>query len=317
MFKTLVFLTALALSLSTSTVPAAQKPPQDPAKGLQEARQALEAHEFEQAFKILEPFLDGDLSTPVKWEITAEAGRAAFSMGQLEEARKLLRLAVAARPGVAETAVYLEATSYLLGDRKQALMIFEALLKSRVPDLYLAVTLPGEVRFLADPDVRALMTRYAMPLDIRPDTGEFLGLHLGQSRAEVSAELGLPPSKDSVLLARAGPELIWVFSFDELGMLQEAAFHADHLQRYTAYDLKLQLAGSPTKQSLGWTTHPQDAINLLGQPESRSRDLDGALKLQWSYVTSKLELIFEGVPGSDFSKGRLEMLRIATKKGPG
>ncbi len=317
MLKTLIFSITFLLCLQAPPTRAEQAGRQGPPAALEKARRAMEARDFEEAFEILKPYLGGDLSTSVDWEITAEAGRAAFSLGKLKEARSLLKKAVAARPTVAETAVYLEATSYLLGDRRQALMIFEALLQSHVPDLYLAVTLPGEVRFLADPDVRALLKRYAIPLEIQPDTENLLSLHLGQARAEVIATLRTPPTEDRVLMARAGPELIWFLSFDKLGMLQEAVFHADHLQRYTPYSLKLGLSTTPGAEILGWETHPQGAIRLFGPPETQTREVDGALKLHWLYPGSGLELIFEGVPGADLSKGHLQMLRLAREKGPG
>lgn len=318
MWKTLIFFLTLMLLIPAFPAGSENQPKRDPAAALEEARQALEAKNSTEALRILEPHLGGDLNNPVDWEITAEAGRAAFEAGKLEQARTLLRQAVSARPSVPETAVYLEAASYLLGDRRQALMIFEALLKSGAPDLYLAVSLPGEVRFLTDPDVRALLKKYAKPLDIRPDRGELLGLHLGQARAEITAALKIPPSEDRVLMARAGPELILLFSFDELGMLDEAVLHADHLQRYTAYKLELHPPGPTTgSTSLGWDTHPENAIEVLGPPEAQSREVDGALKIRWSWPDSLLELIFEGVPGSDFSKGHLQLIRLTRKKGPG
>jgi len=317
MWSTRILSLVFFLLLPVSQVAAGHGGSRDPRRALEEARQAAEAQDFQTALEALRPYLGGDLSKPLDWEITAEAGRAAFSLGQLEEARSLLRLAVAARPTVAETAVYLEAVSYLLGDRKQALMIFEALLQGHVPDLYLAVTLPGETRFLADPDVRALLKRYAIPLEVEADSGNCLGLHLGQSRNEVIAALGLAPVSDSVLMARAGPELIWVLSFDRLGMLREVVLHADHLRRYTPYRLALGLSETPAAKKLGWLSRPQEVIAVLGAPAGKDREADGALRLRWDFPGHSLEMIFTGVPGDDFSRGHLQLLRLSTQKGPG
>lgn len=282
-----------------------------PSKALEAARLSAQAQDFENALEVLIPFLGGDLSDPINWEITAEAGRDAFSLGRLEQAREYLRRAVRARPTVAESAIYLEATSYLLGDRKQTLTIFEALLQAQLPDLYLAVTLPGETRFLADPDVRKLLKRYALPLDINPESGSFLDLHLGQARDEVIATLGLPPSKQQVLMARAGPELIWIFSFDSLGTLKEAVFQADKLQRYTPYELRIKAPGTSGDTLTGWHFSPRQFDKLLGGKARHSREPDGALKYQWNFAHSVLDLVFTGAPGEDGSRGHLQLIRIS------
>jgi len=307
-------LTVFLFSLLLFTSSGATVPPHsaiDARTALKKAREAAEAMDYSTAYEILGPFLGGNCNEALNWEINAEAGRAAFSLGDLENARKLLREVVAARPSRPAPAIYLEATSYILGDQQQAMAIFEALLQAGTQDLYLAVSLPGEQRFLADPEVRSLLKQYALPLRIRPETGEILNIHLSQGKREVEATLGLAPTREEVLAARAGPKLIWLFSFDRLGMLREAILHADNLAKYSPYDLQLIPPGKDGEtRAIGWHDSPSQVIDRMGPPSSQSREADGALRLRWDLYASRLDLIFTGSPRGNPSRGHLALIRL-------
>ena len=57
--------------------------------------------------------------------------------------------------------------------------------------IYRMVTLPGERAFLADPEVRKILERYARPLVIDAQAGTCLGVELGLARADVVNRLGI------------------------------------------------------------------------------------------------------------------------------
>jgi len=308
------FFMIFVLSLLSSSVSGIGVPPHsvlNARTALEKAREAAEAMDYSTAYEILGPFLGGDCKEALDWEINAEAGRAAFSLGNLEEARVLLRKVVTARPSRPAPAIYLEATSYILGDQKQAMAIFEALLQAGTQDLYLPVTLPGEQRFLADPEVCRLLKQYALPLRIRPETGEILNIHLSQGKREIEAILGLAPTKEEVLAARAGPKLIWLFSFDHLGMLKEAILHADNLAKYSPYDLQLIPPGKDGETHvIGWHDSPSSIIDRMGPPSSRFREADGALRLRWDFLENQLDLIFTGSPRDNPARGHLVLIRL-------
>ena len=97
-------------------------------------------------------------------------------------------------PTRVESAIYLLATSYLLDDRDQAYEILRAILDSGARDLYLVMTLPGERRFAADPDVQAI---------IGPRGLNLLERILGGEVTEVEVAI-----EDRQALFRAGPALI-------------------------------------------------------------------------------------------------------------
>ena len=175
-----------------------------PSDVLERARNLAAESRFSEAHALLSPLVTDSPADEISWEIAAEAGRTAFHLGLYEEAFAILKPVVRARPVVLEPALYLGATSFILGHRDQALVVLEAVLASGTRDLHLAVTLPGEKAFLADPQVRALLERYAVTLPVDFDAGSCLGLHLGQPRAEVASVLGAGPGEGN-LGARAGP----------------------------------------------------------------------------------------------------------------
>jgi len=293
------------LLMLSATVLAAQSPGATPEEALATARELAEVHRYRDALLILEPLVTDDLRNEISWEITAEAGRAAFHQGQYRKADTLFRRVVQARPIVVEPALYLEATSYLLGDHRPAFSIFEAILRSGARDLYLAVTLPGEKRFLAEGEVQDLLKKYAVPLKVQPASATIQGVRLGQQRTEISSGLGVPaaPTKTSTLVARAGPLLTWIFSFDDDDLLTQIVLDADHLHRYTPYTL--DLAGG-----ISWTSTPLSCIQLLGQANTTSTTDDDALIMTWVFPKTYLDLVFSRPASSAEEVATLEMIRM-------
>jgi hypothetical protein len=169
----------------------------------------------------------------------------------------------------------------------QALLVFEELLKSGATDLYLAVTLPGERRFLADPGVQTLLERHSIALELDAERGILNGVPLGSQRTVVASEFAAPSSESSTgtLSATAGPATIWAFEFDADDRLSEAAVHADNLTRYTPY--RLVLVGHPK-----WRPTPADSIAALGSPEDSQPTDDGGLRMTWRFSTHRLILQF-------------------------
>ena len=134
-------------------------PAATPSESLRQARTLAEGNRYSDAFALLKPLVSEDLTDRVSWEIAGEAGRAAFHLGHYRTAHDIFRNVVQARPIVLEPAIYLESTSYIMGDHRQAFAIFEAILQGGAQDLYLAVTLPGEKRFLLEPKVQAIIKK--------------------------------------------------------------------------------------------------------------------------------------------------------------
>ena len=260
---------------------------------------------------MLEPLVGDDLSDQTSWEIAAETGRAAFHLGQYRKAHLLFKRVVQARPIVMEPALYLEATSYLLGDQRQAFVIFEAILQSGAQDLYLAVTLPGEKRFLGEPEIQELLKRHAQPLVVRPASATVQGVRLGQNRSMIAESLGIDaPPDESTLAARAGPFLTWILSFDADDQLQEVVLNAEHLRRYTPFIL--DLAGG-----ISWTSTPITCISSLGGEHRSSTTSGGALILTWDFSEASLDLVFSRPDTRKHGAAILEMIRMYRRETPG
>lgn len=276
----LVIAILAAASLSNPPVPP------DFNQDLDEARNAARAHRYERVIELLEPY-NAIRNPEIRYATAAEIGRAYFHLGRYQEAHEAFRQAVRVRPQRAETAVYLEATSFLLGDRVQALTIFEELLKGGARDLYLAVTLPGEKRFLADPGVQTLLERYAIPIALDPQSGSLGGIGLGAARDEVVASFSVPldPGNRRSLSASAGPATIWGFAFDTGGRLAEIVVQVQNLERYTPY--RLTLAGQPD-----WVASPAATVAALGPADKILASVPGQLAMEWHNEGARLRFDF-------------------------
>ena len=279
-------------------------PSATPEERLEQARSLAATYRYSEASALLEPLIQDDLSDETSWEIAAEAGRAAFHQGRYQKAHKLFRRVVQARPIVVEPALYLEATSYVLGDHRQAFEIFEAVLQSQAQDLYLAVTLPGEKRFLAEPEVQRLLQLYAQKLVIRPESATLQGLRLGQDRAQIAHRYGVEASSGGPsLVARAGPMTTWILSFDTQDQLVEVVLNVDHLRRYTPFSLDIS-------DGITWNSTPLDCMGSLGPPHGTSTTDDGTLILTWDYPEAALDLVFSRPNAADQAAAVLEIIRM-------
>jgi len=242
-------------------------------------RQAQELgghHRFQEAVELLLPLEDTIPDREVQYIVAAELGRSFFHLGRYNEAHERFRRAVSMHPEHVETALYLQATAYLLGDRDQALLIFREILKSGAHDLYLAVTLPGERKFLSDPEVWALVEQYAVPIGLDLETGSVFEVSLGQSRQEVETAFGANSGSSGgrALTAQAGPHLVWGFAFDDDGGLSEVVLQVENLVKYTPY--RLGFGGSD------WRASPAELGALLGPPTATSTDSDHVLVMSWT-----------------------------------
>jgi len=272
---------------------------------LEYARQLGQEHRYQEVIDLLSHF--DDLDDPeAQYVVSAEIGRARYHLGDYQGANTALRTAVGLRPQRIETALYLEATSYLVGDRDQAYAILREVLASGATDLYLAVTLPGEAAFLTDPKVWEILDELSRPVHVAVDRGSMLGVELGQSRNDVERRLGASSeTPGDALTARAGPFLTWAFGFDERGTLIQIMAHNQHLLRYTPYRLDFG-AG------LDWRSTPEAATAALGAPVSTSADGEDLVVMVWHRDEVRLTLEFAPlrppVP-SGFNPGR-PVLRV-------
>lgn len=257
-----------------SLVAAATGAADDLQSALERSRELVVERRYQEVLDLLSAF--DDLDDPeARYAVAAERGRAHFHLGDYRAADACFRDAVRLRPQRTETALYLMATSYLLGDREQSLLILRELLRSGATDLYLAVTLPGERAFLADPEVWRVLDEGALPLAVDRQAGAVLGVRLGQTRAEVESALGATGgSPGTAVTARAGPYLIWAFGFDDSDRLSHIMLHNEHLVRYTPYRLDLG-AG------LDWKAIPEAATSLLGAPRETRGAEDEAIVMTW------------------------------------
>lgn len=259
---------------------------QDIGDALARSREATKSHRYAEVINLMTPFNSAE-DPEDRYIAAAEIGRAYFHLGQYLPAHRAFETAVRLHPERVETALYLEATSYLLGDKEQALGIFEEVLRSGGRDLYLAVTLPGERQFLSDPEVLDLLEEYAQPLEIDLEHGALLGVELGENRAQVAQTLSSrasDPSKQA-LTASAGPALIWAFTFDSEQRLSEVLVMAEALFRYTPYRLQLS-------NGLDWRATPASAAARLGPPASTETGEQGSLTMTWNLPGFVLYLNF-------------------------
>ncbi len=293
-----------ALVLATLVVAVAgagERPP------LEEARRLALSHRYGEVLELLEPFVGrDDLSSAERFEVLAEVGRARFHLSRYPGAYGAFAEALRIQPQSAEAAVYLEASAWLTGRRRQALSILEALLASGARDLYLAVTLPGERSFLADPEVWAILDRHGRFLAVDLRRGVALGAALGSTREAVMAVLpGSPPAEGQELVLRAGPRILWALRFDPRGELAEVLLDAENLLRYTPYRLRFACG-------LDWRMTPGAAVQVLGRPLKDQRPAEGRRVLTWQFGEVHASLEF-GPPAEPrppvFPEGS-EVLRI-------
>jgi tetratricopeptide (TPR) repeat protein len=220
--------------------------------------------------------LEGEeVDSESRYIVAAELGRAYFHLGRYAEAYTRFREAVTIHPDRAETALYLQACAYLVGDLEQALLIFRAVLESGARDLYLAVTLPGERRFLAEEQVWAILESHRVSMGLDLEHGRLLGLELGDPRSKVAATLGSSPStaEGPSLTAEAGPHLVWGFSFDDRDRLREVVIHVENLVKYTPYRLGIGASD--------WRTSPAELTAALGATSTTGSDVDRILVMSW------------------------------------
>lgn len=253
---------------------------------LSRARESAQRHRFNESIEILLPFGASD-DPEIRYITAAELGRAYFHLGQYQPANRAFREAVAIHPEQPETAIYLEASSYLTGDTKQAFLIFEELLRSGARDLYLAVTLPGSRRFLAEPEVQALLARYAVRLEVDVRGATAMGVALGDGRDAVIKHLAATASDPSsrALTAEAGPAVIWAFAFDDSQRLSEIVLYAGNLLEFTPY--RLQFAGG-----IDWTATPAAAIAAWGPPTSILSGEAGGIGMTWDFGSHLVNVNF-------------------------
>jgi tetratricopeptide (TPR) repeat protein len=250
------------------------------------AREAAQRHRYAETIEILQPYASSD-DSEIMYITAAEIGRAYFHLGRYQAANRAFRQAVTIHPEIPETAIYLEASSYLTGDTHQAYLIFEELLRSGARDLYLAVTLPGNRRFLAEPEVQALLAKYAVPLEVDVRQATIMGVSLGDSHEDVIATSGATAADSTArtLTAEAGPAVLWVFAFDSEQRLEETVLNAANLVDYTPY--RMQFAAG-----IDWTATPAAAIAAWGLPTSTSTDSETGLSATWDFGDHYLTVTF-------------------------
>jgi tetratricopeptide (TPR) repeat protein len=240
-------------------------------------------HRYREVLDLLEPLEEQTENRETRYIIAAELGRAYFHLGEYPEAHLHLRHAVTIHPERIETALYLEATSYLLGDRAQALEILRALLRSDARDLYLAVTLPGERQFLADPEVWQLLEEHAIDVEIDIARGRIGSVALGEDRRTVARALGAPDdASQGSLTARAGPRPIWWYGFSEADQLTEVVLYNENMAKYSRYRLRIG--------NLGWRATPAALTAALGPADSLNAG-DG-ITMGWRLPELTLEVAF-------------------------
>lgn len=281
---------------------------QDLEGALEQTRELVQEHRYQDVIDLLAPFAELD-DAEDRYVVMAETGRAYFHLGDYPAADIAFREAVRLRPQRVETALYLEASSYLVGEREQAYAIFREVIKSGATDLHLAVTLPGERLFMADPEVWSILDEFGTTVAIDVDRGSVLEVELGMPREETERRLGSGSADtNTALTARAGPYLTWVFGFDENGSLGQIMLHNEHLYRYTPYRLQLM-------DGLDWRATPASATSALGAPESTTATEDGLVLMIWQRENVKLTLDFApprrpAPPGFEPGKPALRIVRM-------
>lgn len=244
---------------------------------LTRARELAETHRYTEVIETLSPFA-GAADPEVRYTTTAEIGRAWYHLGAYLPANRALREAVAIHPDRVETALYLLATSHLIGDTEQTLLVLGALLESGARDLYLAVTLAGKQRFLADPQVLQVLDEHAVPLEVEVEAGSVMEVALGEPREEALAALGVAsdPRTGRSLTAEAGPALVWAFLFDHEDRLFEVVLEVQNLVEYTPY--RPQFSGG-----VDWQASPAVAISAWGPPVSSVPTGGDSVVMSWSF----------------------------------
>ncbi len=242
---------------------------------LAQARDAAADHRYAEVIELLTPF-NAVTDSETRYVTAAEIGRAYFHLGRYHEAHRAFRQAVRLRPERAETAIYFEATSYLVGDKDQAYAILREILKSGARDLYLALTLPGERQFASEPEVHSIVSEFVIPLELDVGRGRILDVSLGDRREDAVNRLKARSSSPEapVLTAHAGPALIWAFLFDGDQRLDEVLLQAENLLRYTPYRLQFD-------DGLGWQTTPAAAIAVWGPPDETTPSVDDGITMTW------------------------------------
>jgi tetratricopeptide (TPR) repeat protein len=254
---------------------------------LEAAQELVATRRYQDAIELLETFEKPKLDAESRYILNAEIGRCCFHLGNYPDAHRRFKTAVTLHPERVETALYLEATSFLLGDTDQALLIFENILKSEARDLYLAVTLPGERQFLQEKKVWNLLDRYSQDITVNVEEASVLGVRIGDKREHVIARLGAGSANADApaLSAQAGPRTIWAFSFSEDGLLSNVIFQSENMVRYTPYRLKLD-------NGLDWRMSPAAAISVFGNPGQSHHGEDHELTLTWTFESATLALTF-------------------------
>jgi tetratricopeptide (TPR) repeat protein len=253
---------------------------------LEQAREAGQRHRYNEVIELLAPF-NADGNPEIQYITAAEIGRAYFHLGRYGEAHRAFRDAVRLHPERAETAIYLEATSYLIGNSEQAYAILREILKSGARDLYLAVTLPGERRFLADPRVHEIIDEFSVDLPIDVERARIFDVGLGDSRSDAVNRLDARSSDPEApaLTANAGPALIWAFVFDPKQQLNEILLQAENLYRYTPYRLRFG-------EQLDWSLTPAAAIASWGPPHRTAASQEDGIVVSWDFPGHRLTLDF-------------------------
>jgi tetratricopeptide (TPR) repeat protein len=239
------------------------------------AQRLASQHRYTEVIDLLSGLEDTPANPELRYIVAAELGRAYFHLGRYQEADLLFRRAVSIHPDRAETALYLEASAYLMGDLEQALLILTEIIKSGGRDLYLAVTLPGERRFLAEAEVWEVLEANGISMALDLDNGSLFGLSMGEPRSKVAATLGSSPStaEGPALTAHAGPHLVWGFAFDDRDRLSEIVIHVENLIKYTPYRLGFGASD--------WRTSPAEFTALMGPTSITSTDEENVLVMSW------------------------------------
>jgi len=298
------------VSLCATSIPAASEPVD---RALQRTERLSREHRFREVLKLLEPYAgEAGLNQETRYGVACELGRAYFHLGMYDRAYASLVSAVGIHPNRIEIGLYLEAASWVTGRREQALEIFEKILSSGARDLYLAVSLPGERTFLADPRTWSAVSRHAIPLIVDLNKATFSGVRLGDSRRRVQEAFHIEAgsSRSPFLRARAGPKVLWVFQFDEQDRVSEVLIDAENVVRYSPYRIQLG-------DGSGWRTTAAGAIGRFGQPAKTQIEADGGLILRWELGDHFAELEY-GPPVSPrppmvpAGTAVLRMIRLAT-----
>jgi tetratricopeptide (TPR) repeat protein len=280
---------------------------------LDRAREAAAQHRYGNVIEMLTPF-SGSADPEIRYTATAEVGRAWYHLGAYPAANQAFREAVAIHPDRVETAIYLLATSHIVGDEEQARLVLGALLESGARDLYLAVTLAGKTSFLADPEMRKIIERHAIPLEVRAESGTVMDVSLGDTREQVLATLGVAPENRSArsLTAEAGPAMTWAFLFDPEQRLNEIVLHIQNLLEYTPY--RPRFGGG-----VDWSSSPAAVIAAWGAPPQAVPERENSISMSWDFPGHRLTVEFArpgAYPPPDHSAGAAVMRTVRLQAQP-